>query len=316
MSSSLQSYSTTTPLQPAAQIPRWRQAIRKNLPGYLFAAPWLIGFFVFTLGPFLASIVLSLQQWDMLTPMRYVGLRNFERMLQDNLFWQSLRVTVVYTVFAVPLQLAMALLLAVLVNGQGTVKLFFRAVFFLPSVTAGVAVAVLWRWLFNPEFGLINFMLEKIGVAGPPWLSNPSWALPAVIVMSLWGVGSTMLIYLASLQAIPDYLYEAAEIDGANVFGKFRFITLPMMSSTIFFTLVIGIIGSFQIFTQIYILTNGGPENATLFYVLYLYQQAFRGFQMGFASAMAWVLFLIVLALTLIQLKLAGRWVYYEAEEA
>ncbi|MBZ0304336.1 MAG: sugar ABC transporter permease [Anaerolineae bacterium] len=289
--------------------------IRSNFQGYLFASPWLFGFFVFTLGPFIASLVISLHQWDILTPMQYVGLRNFERMLQDNLFWHSLRVTVVYTIFAVPLQLAMAMLLAVLVNGNGAVKLFFRAVFFLPSVTAGVAVAVLWRWLFNPEFGLINFLLDAIGIQGPPWLSSPAWALPAVIVMSLWGVGSTMLIFLASLQAIPDYLYEAAEIDGANMLHKFRFVTLPMMSSTIFFTLVMGIIGSFQIFTQIYILTNGGPENATLFYVLYLYQQAFRSFKMGFASALAWVLFLIVMVVTLIQFRLAGRWVYYELGE-
>lgn len=314
MSRSLQTYGPTSTAPAVVQIPRWRLAIRNNYQGYLLAAPWLIGFFIFTLGPFIASFVISLHQWDILTPMQYVGLRNFERMLQDNLFWQSLRVTLLYTVFAVPLQLALAMLLAVLVNGNGAVKLFFRAVFFLPSVTAGVAVAVLWRWLFNPEFGLINYLLDAVGVQGPPWLSSPYWALPAVIVMSLWGIGSTMLIYLAGLQAIPDHLYEAAEIDGANVLDKFRFVTLPMMSSTIFFTLVIGIIGSFQVFTQIYILTNGGPENATLFYVLYLYQQAFRSFKMGFASALAWVLFLIVMIVTLIQFRMAGRWVYYELE--
>ena len=171
-----------------------------------------------------------------------------------------------------------------------------------------------WRWMYNPDFGLINFLLGKVGINGPTWLSSTTWVLPAMALMGLWGIGSNMLIYLASLQSVPDHLYEAAEIDGAGRLSKLRFITLPMMSSTIFFTLVIGIITSLQVFTQAFVMTQGGPENASLFYVFNLYQQAFVSFKMGYASAMAWILFLIVLAITLLQFKLAGRWVYYEVE--
>ncbi len=288
---------------------------KRNLEGYLFAAPWLFGFFVFTLGPFIAAFWISLHSWDMLTPMKFIGINNYKVLLNDPLFWKSLRVTLLYSAAGLPLQLGLALLLAVLVNGKHSVNLVYRAIFFLPAVSSGVATAILWRWMFNPEFGLINFGIRAVGLPPPPWLSSTDWALPAVIVMSLWGVGSTMLIYLAGLQSIPEHLYESAAIDGANLLTKFRYITLPMMSSTIFFTFIIGIINSFQIFTQVYVLTNGGPDNSTLFYVLYMYQRSFQAFKMGYASALAWVLFLLILVITLIQFKLAGRWVYYESGE-
>jgi multiple sugar transport system permease protein len=294
--------------------PRARN-FRRNLEGYMFAAPWLIGFFVFTLAPFIAAFWISLHSWDMLTPMKFIGINNYKILLQDPLFWKSLKVTLLYAAAGLPLQLGLALLLAVLVNGKNTINLVYRAIFFLPAVSSGVATAILWRWMFNPEFGLINFGIKAAGLPPPPWLSSTDWALPAVILMSLWGVGSTMLIYLAGLQSIPEHLYESAAIDGANLLTKFRFITLPMMSSTIFFTFIIGVINSFQIFTQVYVLTSGGPDNSTLFYVLYMYQRSFQAFKMGYASALAWVLFLLILAITLIQFKLAGRWVYYESGE-
>lgn len=288
---------------------------RRNLEGYLFASPWLIGFFIFTLGPFIAAFWISLHSWDILTPMRFIGINNYKILLADPLFWKSLRVTLVYAAAGLPLQLGLALLLAVLVNGKHVINYAYRAIFFLPAVSSGVATAILWRWMFNPEFGLINFGIRSVGLPPPPWLSSTDWALPAIILMSLWGVGSTMLIYLAGLQSIPEHLYESAAIDGANLWTKFRFITLPMMSSTIFFTFIIGIINSFQVFTQVYVLTSGGPDNSTLFYVLYMYQRSFQAFKMGYASALAWVLFLLILAITLIQFKLAGRWVYYESGE-
>jgi multiple sugar transport system permease protein len=188
----------------------------------------------------------------------------------------------------------------------------FRTIFYLPSVCSGVAVAILWTTIFNPDFGLINSALHAVGITGPQWLVDPSWAMPAMIVMSLWGVGGSMVIYLAGLQGIPVHLYEAAGLDGAGPVRKFWHVTVPMMSPIIFFNLIVGIIGSFQAFVQMYVMTNGGPANATLVYLLYLYRTAFEDFDMGYASALAWVLFLILLAITLGQLVLARRWVYYE----
>lgn len=290
-----------------------RRTLLANLEGYAFAAPWLLGFFVFTLSPFFSSIWYSLNQWDMVTDMKFIGLYNYTRIFQNDLFWKSVQVTVTYVIMSLPLGLILAMILAVLVNQQNSVMMFFRGVFFLPAVTSGVAVAVLWRWLFNPEFGLINYMLGWFGIEGPMWLASERWALPALTIMSLWGVGSTMLIYLAGLQSVPQHLYEAAEIDGANLMQRFLRVTLPMMSPTIFYTLIMGMIGAFQVFTQAYVMTRGGPNFATYFYVLHLYEEAFVKFRMGYASAMAWILFVAVLVVTLVQFRLAGRWVYYEA---
>lgn len=290
-----------------------RRALRETLEGYLFAAPWLIGFFVFTLGPFFLSIWYSFNQWDMVTTSKFVGLTNYAKMFQNDLFWKSISVTARYVLLSLPASLLLALFLAILVNRQNPVMMFFRGVFFLPAVTSGVAVAVLWRWLFNPEFGLINYLLSLFGIQGPMWLASQAWALPAIPIMSLWGVGATMLIYLAGLQSVPQQLYEAAEIDGASLLQRFWSVTLPMMSPTIFFTLVIGMIGALQAFTQSYVMTRGGPNFATYFYVLNLYEEAFVKFRMGYASAMAWVLFISVLLITLLQFRLAGRWVYYKS---
>jgi multiple sugar transport system permease protein len=305
------------PSQPAVVVANRirfkRRTLLATLEGYLFAAPWLAGFFIFTLGPFFSSIWYSLNQWDMVTDMKFIGLQNYARIFQNDLFWKSVQVTISYVLMSLPASLVLAMMLAILVNKQNPIMMFFRGVFFLPAVTSGVAVAVLWRWLFNPEFGLINYLLDWFGIAGPLWLASERWALPALTIMSLWGVGSTMLIYLAGLQSVPQHLYEAAEIDGANLPQRFWHVTLPMMSPTIFFTLVLGMIGAFQVFTQAYVMTRGGPNFATYFYVLHLYEEAFVKFRMGYASALAWILFVAVLVITLIQFKVAGRWVYYEA---
>ena len=297
-------------VQPKFRSQKWR----RNVEGYLLAAPWILGFLIWQLGPFLASMWFSLNRWDVLTPMKFRGLDNYTRMVADDLFWRSLTVTVTYIALSLPLQLALALLLAVLVNKESAIMQLFRGIFFLPSVVAGVATAVLWRWLLNPEFGLINYLLSLIGIDGPLWLQSETWALPGLVLMSLWGIGATMLIYLAALQGVPQQLYEAAEIDGASLVRRFWHITLPIISPAIFFTFIMGIIGSFQVFTPAYVMTEGGPAYATLFYVLYLYEQAFQSFKMGYASALGWILFVIIMLITLIQFKLAGGWVHYEVE--
>ncbi len=305
--------SGTIPQPKPASRNRLSLATRRTIEGYLFASPWILGFFIFTLGPFIISFWISLNRWDILTPMRYIGFQNYSNLFKDPLFWKSLSVTVLYFFLSVPAQLLLALLLALLLSKNNFVNYFFRGVFFLPYIVSGIATAILWRWMYNPEFGLINFLLSQFGIQGPSWLTSVDWALPAIAITGIWGLGSTMLIYLAAIQSVPDHLYEAAEIDGATRWAKLRFVTLPMMSSAIFFTLVIGIITSFQVFSQAFAMTQGGPQNATMFYVFNLYRQAFVQFKMGYASAMAWVLFLIVMAITLIQFKLADRWVYYEA---
>jgi len=305
--------------QPSVAVPKRlrikRRRLLANLEGYLFAAPWLLGFFIFTVGPFFSSIWYSLNQWDMVTSMKFVGFQNYVRLLQNDIFWKSVQVTATYAVMSLPAALTLAMILALLVNKQNPIMMFFRGVFFVPAVTSGVAVAVLWRWLFNPEFGLINYMLSWFGIQGPMWLASEHWALPAMTIMVLWSVGATMLIYLAGLQSVPQHLYEAAEIDGASGFQSFWRVTLPMMSPTIFYTLILGVLGAFQAFTQAYVMTRGGPNFATYFYVYNLYEEAFVKFRMGYASALAWVLFMAVLIMTLIQFKVAGRWVYYEAGE-
>ncbi len=302
----------TTSEDKLLEASRRKRRFKENLEGYLYAAPWIIGFFVFTLSPFFSSVWYSLNRWDLVTPIKFLGFQNYTDMFQNDVFWKSSGVTIRYVLMSLPAGMVLAMLLALLVNKQNKVTLFFRSVFFLPSVASGVAVYVLWRWIFNPEFGLINYLLSLIGIKGPNWLLSSDWALPAMVIMSFWGVGGTMLIYLAGLQSVPQHLYEAAEIDGANLSQRFWFITLPMMSPTIFFTLVIGMIGGLQSFTNSYVMTRGGPDYATYFYGLNLYLEAFNNFRMGYASALAWVLFIAVLVITLIQFKLAGRWVYYE----
>ena len=296
--------------------------------GYLFISPWLIGTAIFLLGPMLVSLLLAFSSWDMIAPARWVGLGNFTEMAGDDRFWKSLRATLIYTLFSVPLGVTGSLALALLLNTKIRGQSVFRTLFYLPAVASVVAASLIWLRLFNPESGLLNYMLgalhlnpamRALGLTDPTkgyvnWLGSEKTALGSLIVMSLWGIGGGMVIYLAGLQGIPQSYYEAASIDGATVWQKFRHVTLPLLTPTIFFTLIIGFIGSFQVFTQGYIMTQGGPNNATLFYVLYLYQNAFQFLKMGYASALAWVLFLIILGFTALQMK-ASRWVHYEGAE-
>lgn len=297
---------------------QWRREARE---GYLFAAPWLLGFFLFVFGPMVVSILMSFTKWDGITPMdriEWVGLENYRQLLGDDpRFLKALSNTAWYVLFAVPLGTANALGMALLLNQEVKGQTVFRTLFYLPSVVSGVATATMWLWLFNPSFGPINLALSRLGVPQerlPGWLTDPDWALWVFIFMALWGVGNAMLIYLAGLQGVPTHLYEAADLDGAGAWVRFRHVTLPMLTPTILFNLIMGVIGSFQTFTQSFIMTGGGPEDATLFLVLYLYQKAFQQFQMGYASAMAWVLFVMVMTLTLLLLKSSKRWVYYEGE--
>jgi len=288
-------------------------ARREALTFYLLISPWLVGLLVFVLGPMIASLFISFTRWDLLSPATFVGLQNYEKMFRrDPLFWQSLKVTAIYTAFYVPIELAGGLMLALLMNQKLRFQGVFRTIYYLPSVLPGVAFVVLWMWILHPDVGLLNTLLSYVGIEGPRWLADPDWALPALLLMSLWGLGRSMVIYLASLQGIPEHLYEAAAIDGAGTWHSFWKITLPMLTPTIFFNLVLSVISTFQTFTSAFVATDGGPLNATLFYVLYLYRQAFQFFNMGYASALAWILFLLILVLTLSIVRSSDRWVYYE----
>lgn len=294
----------------------YRPARREAILFYLCISPWLLGFTVFILGPVLSSLGLSFTRWDLLSDPVFIGLRNYTRMVDDKLFWQSLSVTIRYTLLYVPAELVGGLLLALLMNQRGVRGIRgARTIYYLPTIISGVAFVVVWMWLFQPEAGLINATLARVGIQGPRWLADPNTALTALWLMSLWGLGRAALIYLAGLKGIPQQLYEAASIDGAGAWQSFRHVTLPMLTPTIFFNLVLSIIGTFQTFTSAFVATNGGPLDSTLFFVLYLYRKAFQEFQMGYASALAWVLFLIILVLTILVVRSGQWWVYYEGEK-
>lgn len=288
---------------------------RQNLiAGYGFAMPWLLGLVVLTLGPMVASFIYSFCDYQVLKPARWAGLANYQRMIsEDPLFWKSLWNTLYYTLFAVPLGLVLALAIAVLLNQPLRGMRVFRTIFYLPTLITGVAVSVLWLWVLQPEVGIVNRALDAIGIRGPLWMLSENWSKPSLIFMSLWGVGGSVLIFLAGLQGIPREMYEAAELDGAGPWRQFLNITLPLLSPTVFFVMIVGVIGSFQVFTQAFVMSNGtgAPLDSTLFYVLYLYRKGFEDFQMGYASAMAWLLFAVVMVLTLVQLRLSKRWVHY-----
>ena len=296
----------------AARAPYNRRETRQF---YLFIAPWLAGFFIWLCGPMLYSLYLSFTRWDLLSPPRWRGIGNYISMLSDNLWWQALKVTSLYTLFKVPLALVVALTIGLLMALDVRGIRWFRTLLYLPNVLPTVAVAVLWMYLFHPSAGLINSGLARLGMGGPGWITDPHWALPALIIMSFWGVGGAALIFLAGLKSVPPSLYEAAEIDGANRWQQFWHITIPQLSPTILFNLVLAVIGSFQVFTEAYVMTNGGPRYATFFYVFYLYQKAFIDFSMGYASAMAWVLFAIILTCTLLIFRFSAGWVYYAGEK-
>jgi multiple sugar transport system permease protein len=288
---------------------------REEIAGYLFILPWLTGFLVFTAGAMLYSLYLSFYDVDFLSKFEFVGLANYAQMLfTDELWPKAIGNTAYYAFVAVPLMTILALLIALLLNQKVIGLSIFRTIYYLPSVVQGVAVAILWVWLFHPEFGPINGLLGLFGISGPLWLATEEWAMPAIIIMSLWGVGGSMIIFLAGLQGISQSLYDAAEIDGAGPLSCFWHITVPMMTPTIFFSLILGLIGSFQMFTQAYVMTRGGPNNATLTYVMHIYNKGFKQFYFGYASALAWVLFIIILVFTLLILKSSTTWVYYEGE--
>jgi multiple sugar transport system permease protein len=302
-------------MNPKRVSARGREDLRNGL---LFASPWLIGLVVFIAYPIAASLYYSFCSYDAIRPARWVGLRNYQQMLFDDpLFWKSLGNTLYMAAFGLPIGLVASLGVALLLNQKVRGIAFYRTLYFLPSITPVVATSILWLWLLNPEIGLINILLGKVGITNAPaWLQDPLWAKPALILMGLWGAGGGMVIYLAGLQDVPESLYEAAKLDGAGRLALFRHVTLPMLSPVILFNLIMGLIGSFQYFTQVYVMTGGtgNPEDSTLFFALHLFNRAFTDFRMGYASAMAWVLFIITLLCATLVFRSSARWVYYAGE--
>jgi len=290
-------------------------AQKEERAAYLFLLPWLAGLLLFLVIPVVASLGLSFTDWNLLTPPKWVGLTNYQDMVSDHNFRNSIGVTLKYTVLSVPLYMVAGLALSLLLNLRLKGMNIFRTILYLPSVLSGVAVAVLWLTLLNPDLGAVNQVLRAIGIANPPrWLLSPDWAVPAVVLMGLWGVGGGAIIYLAGLQNISPHLYEAAEIDGANSIQKFFNITIPMLTPTLFFVLITSLIGAFQVFDTAYILggSRGGRSGALLFYLLNLWNEGFRNGRFGFASALAWVLVVAAGVVIYITFKTADRWVYYE----
>lgn len=294
---------------------KWLAQHEEAITGYVCALPWILGISLFIVGPMVASVIFSLMDYSMLLPSRFIGFDNYRNLLfHDLLAWKALYNTFYMTVFGVPLRLIFALILALLLNQNVKGITVFRTLFYVPTVVPQVATALLWMWILNPQMGIVNHLLGLVGVKGPMWLASEIWSKPALILMSLWGVGGNMVIYLAGLQNIPQHLYDAAAVDGANGWQRFWSITLPMLSPTIFFTFVMGIIGALQTFTEAYVMTQGGPMDSTLFYVYHLFNMAFRDFRMGYASALAWFLFLLVFAATVLNMRVSQQWVYYEVD--
>ena len=290
-----------------------RGELRNLVKGLAFLSPWMIGFAAFTAIPIGLSAYFSLCNYPLLQPPVFVGAQNYTDLVHDSVFWQSLWNTLYYALLALPLGMAIAIGAALLLNSKIRGLSIYRTLIFLPSLTPAVAGAMIWLWLFNSKLGLINLVLQRLGVAHPPgWLVSPRWAMPSLALMSFWGIGNTVVIYLAGLQDVPRELYEAAEIDGAGGLDRIWHVTLPCISPVIFFNLVMAVIGVVQNFTAPYIMTGGGPARATYFYTMYLYDNAFRYLRMGYASAMAWVQFLLVLALTGLAFWSARHWVHYQ----
>jgi len=291
-----------------------RSERREMRAGILFISPWLIGMGLFLAYPVLASVYYSFCEYSVLDRARPVGLANYADLLGDGLFWKSLFNTVYFAALSIPLGLMLALGLAILLNTGVRGLTVYRTIFFLPALIPTVALGILWLWIFNGENGILNMFLTSIGIHAPGWLTDPAWSKPALILLSMWGIGHAMVIFLAGLQDVPVHLYEAADLDGANWWHKVRHVTIPMVSPVILFNLIMGIIGALQYFTLPYIMTpNGQPAHSAYFYAMYLYDNAFLYLRMGYASAMAWILFVLILALTLGSLRLAARHVHYEA---
>lgn len=298
------------------QSPRWSWKTRQNFKlGMLFLAPWIIGFLAFTLYPMAASLVYSFAEYHPRRPLEWVGLTNYAQLISDRLFWKALGNTVYMVMIGVPLTLLASFLCAVLLNLKVRGQAFYRVIYFLPSIVPTIASTMLWLWILNPQVGIVNTLLGHIGITGPNWLRDPTWSKPSLILLGMWGMGGTIVIYLSGLQDVPIHLMEAAELDGAGWLQRLRHITIPMVSPITLFNLVTGVIGMFQYFAQAYVFGGsdslGSPLNSTLFYSVYLYQVGFRYLKMGYASALAWVLFFVILACTLLLLKLSDRFTYY-----
>jgi multiple sugar transport system permease protein len=287
---------------------------KANMVGLAMVSPWLIGFILFTLGPIVISVVISFMHWNLLAEPKYAGLANYNKMLfEDQQVWKSVWLTTYYSIVSVPLLLVFGFLLALLLNRNIRGLSMWRTVYYLPSIISGVAVALLWEWIFSADFGVLNYLLNLLfGLDKINWLGDTNWVIPSLIMMSVWTVGSTMVINLAGLQNIPTSLYEAAKVDGAGAFRQMINITIPMMTPIIFLNLIVGLINSFQTFTNAYVMTGGGPNKASMFYMLYLYIQSFESFNMGYAAALAWMLFVYIMFLTLIVFISGRYWVHYE----
>ncbi len=307
----------TTPPPPVYL--RWlgksSMARREALTFYVMILPWVIGFLSFIAYPMVRSFYLSFTRYNLKTAPHWIGLDNYVKMFtKDDLFWQSFKVTAFYVLGSVPIGTLFALMVAMILAQNLRGVNFWRTIYFMPTMVSGVAIAVMWTYLLNPQYGLVNEVLDLIGVKGPGWIASPTWALPSLVMMSWWSIGGQMVIYLAGLKGIPKELYEAAEIDGAAEWAKFRYVTIPMLSPTIFFNVILGLIGAFQVFEGPLVLTSGGPNNATLTYVLNLYNEAFRFIHFGYASALAWFLFAVIMVMTLLVVRSSAMWVYYETE--
>ena len=283
------------------------------MTGLLFISPWILGFLAFRVYPFLASLYYSFTFYPVLQDPKWIGIRNYVNLFDDPRFLTSLWNSSYYAIGAVPLGALFGIFLAMLLNMRVKGLSVFRTIFFLPSITPVVAAAIVWLWMFNPRIGLINDCLSLVGIHGPAWMGDPQWAKPALILMSIWSVGNAVVIYLAALQDVPRELLEAASLDGAKAMQKIRYVTLPMISPVILFNVIVGLIAAFQLFTQVHVMTDGqgSPADSTLMMSIYLFQSAFAFFKMGYASAQAWILFLIIVAFTLVLFRVSGRLVYY-----
>jgi multiple sugar transport system permease protein len=288
------------------------QRAQEEVAAYLFILPWLIGFLIFTAGTMLYSLGLSLFQTDLLSGTKFVGLGNYQQLLGDDLFKKSLWVSTIYTAILVPCGTVLALIIALMLNQKIRGLGFWRTVYYLPAVVSGVAVALIWSWVLQPEYGIMNSFLRAFGIQGPRWFFSEDWAVFSLTLVALWGTGTNMLLYLAGLQSIPTELHEASKIDGAGAWATFWHVTLPLLTPTIFFNVITSIIYSYQAVDNALIITNGGPNNATLTMVLYLYQQAFQLFKFGYAAAIAWALFAIVMIFALVLFRSSQWWVHYE----
>lgn len=311
----VQTLRRTTEPEGADRPPRRRSgglARREAITGLIWVQSWFLGFVLFTAVPILGAIYLSFTDWEGVGAPQWVGLANYHEIFtKDPLFWQSLKVTGVFAVLYLPLSLVIGFGMALLMNQRLRGMAVFRTIYYLPSVLSGVAVAVLWQFVFHRDFGVLNWFVGLFGIEPIPWLNDPRWVLPALVIMQLWGVGGSVIIYLGGLQGIPTELYEVARIDGASWWSTLRNVTLPMMSPVIFFQLVLGVIATLQIFTQAYILTGGGPDYGSYFYAINIYDQAFQSLRLGYTSALSVVLFLIVAAITAVIFRTSSAWVYY-----